>query len=73
MVRNGWYPITYLKNDQKINVLSIGNKTDFLSKIYTKKGFNFSQNTTNLDINQFYDDIFSGLNVAFGAPVSSIS
>lgn len=30
-------------------------------------GFNFSQNTTNLDINQFYDDIFSGLNVAFGA------
>ena len=34
-----------LKNDQKINVLSIGNKTDFLSKIYTKKGFNFSQKT----------------------------
>ncbi len=30
-------------------------------------GFNFSQNTTNLDINQYYDDIFSGLNVAFGA------
>jgi iron complex outermembrane receptor protein len=29
-------------------------------------GFNFSQNTTNLDINQFYDAIFSGLNVAFG-------
>ena len=34
-----------LKNDQKINVLSIGNKTDFLSKIYTEKGFNFSQKT----------------------------
>ncbi|GAA3601154.1 TonB-dependent receptor [Flavivirga amylovorans] len=30
-------------------------------------GFNFMQNTVNLDINQFYDDIFSGLNVAFGA------
>ena len=30
-------------------------------------GFNFTQNTTNLDINQFYDDIWSGLNVAFGA------
>ncbi|GAA3645520.1 TonB-dependent receptor [Flavivirga jejuensis] len=30
-------------------------------------GFNFAQNTVNLDINQFYDDIFNGFNVAFGA------
>ena len=30
-------------------------------------GFNFAQNTVNLDINQFYDDIMSGLNIAFGA------
>ncbi|MEO6348935.1 MAG: TonB-dependent receptor [Aquaticitalea sp.] len=30
-------------------------------------GFNFAQNTTNLDISKFYEDIFSGLNVAFGA------
>ena len=30
-------------------------------------GFNFSQNTTNLDITQFYDEVFSGLNVALGA------
>ena len=30
-------------------------------------GFSFSQNTTNLDISKFYDDIFSGFNVAFGA------
>ncbi|MDB4303726.1 TonB-dependent receptor, partial [Desulfosarcina sp.] len=30
-------------------------------------GFNFMQNTVNLDINQFYDDVFNGLNVAFGA------
>ncbi|MBM1106908.1 TonB-dependent receptor [Aurantibacter crassamenti] len=29
-------------------------------------GFSFAQNTTNLDINQFYDDIMDGLNVAFG-------
>lgn len=29
-------------------------------------GFSFAQNTTNLDITQFYDDIFSGFNVAFG-------
>ncbi len=30
-------------------------------------GFSFAQNTTNLDLNHKYDDIFSGLNVAFGA------
>lgn len=30
-------------------------------------GFAFAQNTTNLDISKFYDDIFEGLNVAFGA------
>lgn len=30
-------------------------------------GFNFMQNTVNLDINQFFDDIFNGFNVAFGA------
>jgi len=30
-------------------------------------GFSFAQNTTNLDISNKYDDIFEGLNVAFGA------
>lgn len=30
-------------------------------------GFNFAQNTVNLDVNQFYDDILNGLNIAFGA------
>jgi iron complex outermembrane receptor protein len=30
-------------------------------------GFNFAQNTVNLDINQFFDDTLNGLNVAFGA------
>lgn len=30
-------------------------------------GFSFAQNTTNLDISNFYEDIFAGLNVAFGA------
>jgi len=29
-------------------------------------GFNFMQNTVNLDINQYFDDILSGFNVAFG-------
>ena len=30
-------------------------------------GFSFMQNTVNLDISKFHDDILSGLNVAFGA------
>ncbi len=30
-------------------------------------GFSFMQNTANLDVNQFFDDVLSGLNVAFGA------
>jgi iron complex outermembrane receptor protein len=30
-------------------------------------GFNFAQNTTNLDVTKYYDDVMSGLNVAFGA------
>lgn len=29
-------------------------------------GFSFSQNTTNLDISQFYTDVMNGLSVAFG-------
>ena len=29
--------------------------------------FRFSQNTTNLDVSKFHEDIFSGLNFAFGA------
>ena len=33
------------KNDQKTNVLSIGKKANFLSKIYTKNEFNFTQKT----------------------------
>lgn len=30
-------------------------------------GFSFLQNTSNLDITQFFDDVMSGLNIAFGA------
>ncbi len=30
-------------------------------------GFSFAQNTTNLDFSKNYEDIFSGLNVAFGS------
>ena len=34
----------HLKLPKKINVLAIGNEVDFLSKIYTKDEFNFTQN-----------------------------
>jgi iron complex outermembrane receptor protein len=30
-------------------------------------GFSFAQNTTNLDLTKFYDDVMSGLNVAIGS------
>lgn len=30
-------------------------------------GFSFIQNTTNLDVSRFYDEVFLGLNLAFGA------
>ncbi len=30
-------------------------------------GFSFLQNTSNLDVTQFFDDVMSGLNIAFGA------
>lgn len=35
--------------------------------VFDAGGFAFSQNTTNLDVNQFFDDAMSGVNVAFGA------
>ncbi len=35
--------------------------------VFDAGGFSFLQNTTNLDITQFFDNIMSGLNIAFGA------
>jgi len=35
--------------------------------LFDAGGFSFMQNTTNLDITKFHEDIFAGLNVAFGA------
>ncbi len=34
-------------------------------------GFSFAQNTANLDISKFYDDVLNGLNVAFGSEYRS--
>ncbi|HEY9168613.1 MAG TPA: TonB-dependent receptor [Lutibacter sp.] len=35
--------------------------------LFDAGGFSFAQNTTNLDISQFFEDTMAGLNVAFGA------
>jgi len=34
---------------------------------FNSGGFSFSQNTTNFDVSRFYNNIFSGFNLAFGA------
>jgi iron complex outermembrane receptor protein len=35
--------------------------------VFDAGGFSFTQNTTNLDLNRFFEDSFEGLGVAFGA------
>ncbi len=35
--------------------------------VFDAGGFNFMQNTVNLDISKFHEDVLSGLNIAFGA------
>ncbi|GFR80643.1 TonB-dependent receptor [Elysia marginata] len=42
---------------------SLGSKSP---KSFDAGGFSFTQNTINLDAYKYYEDIFSGLNVAFG-------
>jgi len=35
-------------------------------KVFDAGGFAFTQNTTNLDISQYFEDVANGLNIAFG-------
>ncbi len=46
------------------NNASLANSTPFEAD---SGGFNYSENTTNFDMSQFFDDILAGLNIAFGA------
>lgn len=69
---NGWdidFSNTWGKNEFLYTISNTFNASlqNASPTTFDAGGFNFSQNTVNLDINQFYDDIFSGLNVAFGA------
>lgn len=60
---------TYGINSFDFNVLNSSNSTLGTStqRDFEAGGFSFAQNTTNLDITKFYDDVFAGFNVAFGA------
>ncbi|MEX0272783.1 MAG: TonB-dependent receptor, partial [Flavobacteriaceae bacterium] len=60
---------TYGKNSFDITVGNSSNGTLGVAtpRTFDAGGLAFSQNTTNLDFNRFYDDIFNGLNAAFGA------
>ena len=46
------------------NNASLVNSTPFEAN---SGGFNYSENTTNFDLNRFFEDTMAGLNIAFGA------
>jgi len=60
---------TYGNNSFDFTIENTANATlgSSTPREFNAGGFAFAQNTTNLDISNFYDDIFEGLNVAFGA------
>ena len=60
---------TYGKNTFDITVGNSSNGTLGVAtpRTFDAGGLGFSQNTTNLDFNRFYEDIFEGFNAAFGA------
>jgi len=55
---------SFLYRISNSNNASLANSTPFEAD---SGGFNYSENTTNFDINRFFDDVMSGLNIAFGA------
>ena len=58
-----------LNNNQKIPVLAIGKKTDFLSKIYTKEAFKFTNNPIqNINYNTLQNQQLIILNEAVKLP-----
>lgn len=60
---------TYGKNafDYEISNTSNASMLNASPTRFDAGGFAFTQNTTNLDINRFFETVFSGLNIAFGA------
>ena len=60
---------TYGQNTFDITVGNSSNGTLGVAtpRTFDAGGLSFTQNTTNLDFNRFYEDIFKGFNAAFGA------
>ena len=60
---------TYGSNTFDITVVNSSNGTLGVAtpRDFRAGGFGFSQNTTNLDVSKFHDNILAGFNVAFGA------
>ncbi len=60
---------TYGRNTFDITVGNSSNGTLGVAtpRSFDAGGLSFSQNTTNLDFNRFYDTVFEGLSAAFGA------
>lgn len=68
----GWnvdFSNTFGRNTFYITVSNSSNGTLGVAtpRVFDAGGLSFTQNTTNLDVNRFYDDILEGFNVAFGA------
>ncbi|QHI35540.1 TonB-dependent receptor SusC [Kordia antarctica] len=55
---------SFLYRISNSNNASLANSTPFEADA---GGFNYSENTSNVDLNKYYEDIFAGFNVAFGA------
>jgi len=60
---------TWGKNSFDYNIQNTSNATmQYSTPVeFNAGGFAFTQNTTNFDMSRFYEDIMSGLNLAFGA------
>ncbi len=60
------YTINNTLNASLANLDLLNGGQGVSARSFNAGGFSFEQNTVNLDINRFYDQVFNGLNVAFG-------
>jgi len=67
-VSNTWGQNTFLYVIGNTFNASLQNASPFT---FDAGGFSFTQNTFNVDVNKFHEDIFEGLNIAFGAEYRS--
>jgi iron complex outermembrane receptor protein len=60
------YTINNTLNASIANLDLINGGKGVSARSFDAGGFSFEQNTINFDVNRFYDQVFKGLNVAFG-------